>query len=192
MLTWATAPFLLVHCALSHKEMRFLYPMVVPCLVLALDSVEGWWARVAEAWRERTWVLGLRWLLLVADAGLLAVASLRSAQPLAELHAHLYSSRETHKVVYFTALNPKDLSGNLPYLFYWPPALEVRPWAETVTDPEVLAVTMQFDPPGALLAAGYACEPEFQTAPGWWRKFDFNGWVKRAGVWSGFRCRRAR
>ena len=192
LLTWATAPFLLVHCALSHKEMRFLYPMVVPSLVLALDSVEAWWGRVTPKWRGRKWVHGFLWLLLVADAGLLAVASLRSAQNLAELHAHLYASRETHKVVYFTGLNPKDLSGNLPYLYYWPPALEARPWTEAVTDAELLAVASEFDPPKALLAAGYACEPEFQTAPGWWRKFDFNGWVKRAGVWSEFRCRRGR
>jgi phosphatidylinositol glycan class B len=190
LLTWATAPFLLVHCALSHKEMRFLYPMVVPCLVLALDSVEGWWARVPERWRTRGGVRGLLRLLLAADVALLAVAASRSAQPLAELHAHLYATRSEKAVVYFTGLNPKDLSGNLPFLYYWPPGVEARRFEPSVADAELVAVASQFDAPGPLLAAGYACEPAFHTMPAWWRRLDFNGWVKRAGVWTEFRCRR--
>ncbi|MBM4379703.1 MAG: hypothetical protein FJ086_10450 [Deltaproteobacteria bacterium] len=190
LLTWTTAPFLLVHCALSHKEMRFLYPMVVPCLVLAADSVEGWRNRVPERWRARGGTRDLLRLLLVADVALLAVAASRSAQPLAELHEHLYTSRRDHPVVYFTGLNPKDLSGNLPFVYYWPPGMEARRWEPSVTEAELVVVATQFEPPAPLLAAGYACEAGFQTLPSWLRRFDFNNWVKRAGVWSEFRCRR--
>ena len=192
LLTWATAPFLLVHCALSHKEMRFLYPMAVPCLVLALDSVEGGWQRLRPEWRARGVVRGLLWLLLAADVVLACIASLRTAQPLAELLAHLYAAKEHQAVVYYADRNPLDLSGNLPFIYYWPPWLEARRWDAAVTDAEPRVVSGEFDPPAEVLAAGYACELEFQTTPAWWRRFDFNGWVKRAGVWSEFRCRRAR
>ena len=50
LLTWATAPLVLVHCAIAHKELRFLFPvaMLSPLLLgLAVGGVP-WrrWARV--------------------------------------------------------------------------------------------------------------------------------------------------
>jgi len=36
VMTWALIPFLLAHLAISHKELRFMFPMLLPVLVMAL------------------------------------------------------------------------------------------------------------------------------------------------------------
>lgn len=40
-LTWATAPFVLVHCLLAHKEERFLFPVTVLALGLVAPAISG-------------------------------------------------------------------------------------------------------------------------------------------------------
>jgi phosphatidylinositol glycan class B len=75
LLTWATVPFFLGHSLIAHKEVRFLFPLLLPALiglVLLLDeagSGEGRGARVL-AWVGRAFshpvTVGLNLLGLVA------------------------------------------------------------------------------------------------------------------------------
>ncbi|MEQ1747591.1 MAG: hypothetical protein ABMA02_19325 [Saprospiraceae bacterium] len=52
-LAWCLMPFLLAHIAVGHKEMRFLYPMLLPVLVLAVLGLRAWvWRTTAQIHRK--------------------------------------------------------------------------------------------------------------------------------------------
>jgi hypothetical protein len=40
IMTWVLIPFLFAHIAIAHKELRFLFPMLLPALVMALYGFE--------------------------------------------------------------------------------------------------------------------------------------------------------
>lgn len=64
LLVWCMAPFLLLHLALAHKDLRFLYPLapLVPLLLVkAWELAQAAWVHVRAAW-------ALRMLLYVALA----------------------------------------------------------------------------------------------------------------------------
>jgi phosphatidylinositol glycan class B len=76
LLTWITLPFFLGHSLVGHKEIRFMFPLLVPaalCLLLLWsrpEAVSGWMARVsrwlAAAWFARpTWALNALVLALL-------------------------------------------------------------------------------------------------------------------------------
>jgi len=85
-LTWITLPFVLLHCAVAHKELRYLFPLapLAPALLLGL-------------WRD---VRGVRFCRMFAagwfalNLPLLAPAALHDANPEISLYAALHAQRQ--------------------------------------------------------------------------------------------------
>lgn len=193
LLTWSTVPFVLLHMAIAHKEMRFLYPMASIALVMMLQAFDDQRERLGRLVQHRA-VRAALWVLVGVNVFLLAVATMRPAQHVISLFEAIYDRANGPITVFYDKKDPWDLSKTLPVDFYRPAGLTIE---ELGSDQEIRARALPefrlmmpfFDPPERLASLGITCEPEFRTLPDWIRKLDFNGWVGRSGIWTLFECR---
>jgi phosphatidylinositol glycan class B len=143
-LTWATLPFVLVHCLLSHKEERFLFPLAI----VALTSVALAITPRAAARRSRTDVLAARaWGWRRTWPGkLLAGWSTAFALLLA-----FFPLGWNHHVRFFRALH--DRFGDevhataLPDVELFVPPFHPRVWDVAAADPDEVALRLAAESP---------------------------------------------
>jgi len=114
--TFAAAFFMLGHCAIGHKELRFLYPLV-PLFVLMLVQMydligdHGIWSRPSVR-------LALSVLLLLNFAYL--GEALAPRQPVIEVLRPLQTSAGEKAIPFWHGENPVEVCGNLRLNFYVP------------------------------------------------------------------------
>jgi len=184
VLTWATAPLAVVHSAIAHKELRFLFPIAMlaaPLLVLAAGGLpRRWWARVVAAG------------VLACNLAGLALGCLLPAQP--QVAFLRFASRRFPWGLEAFVASPRSpwVSGELTMWFYGPPPPGLRRW--TGASDLVAGGTRRFN----LLTSSwdplppvepYACRALYRSAPEWMSR---HGWPAGAGAapraWDLFRC----
>jgi phosphatidylinositol glycan class B len=128
LLTWVTLPFFIVHCAIGHKEVRFLFPALyfAPTVAaLSVRSIYRWLRSGPRVRRVRWFIVTASLLCLVAtDLFLLVRATMLPLEDkfvVQEKVDELYSPGEQ----LFTGLgqNPFEY-GNLTVDFYGAPELK--------------------------------------------------------------------
>jgi len=192
-LTWMTAPFVLIHFLIGHKEPRVLYPitLAVPALcVLGFSALGDRLPQAATAWR---WLRGP--LLFVNGAGLL-VASVKPSTVYPRYYEYIWKHRDEIKSLEYLVADPYNLGG-VPVYFYRPAGLELRPLASfDAARARVRAVGenglwlhyTHFELPDPELQSW--CELRYTVFPDWLKSFYFlEGIRKSAAKWSVFRCR---
>ena len=120
VLTWVTLPAFVVSSLITHKETRFLFPLVpaVPFLVgFALESISQ--ARLRHAWRT------LRWVLVPANSLLLIVLAVKPAYSPFLLYGFIGSNPGIHRIMYRDE-NPFVQIRALQTNFYKPPGLALE------------------------------------------------------------------
>lgn len=194
-LTWCTVPFVLVHCAIGHKEPRFLFPIaaLAPMLVaMAWQAVRLRWsgaARFAPALRA--------WLVFcwVVNFACLPVALFLPPRTELPLYAHIYDRAATK--IHAVDRSPYHLVG-LNTHFYRPSRLEIVPLASYEEFGRLLDESAQ---PLWLFRGGLTlppeaerllsrCRPDWQSIPGWAQRPPWLGWLRRAKAleWTLYRC----
>jgi phosphatidylinositol glycan class B len=191
-LTWAVAVFVLGHSALGHKELRFLFPMILPLLWLA---VCGWdqWQSSHRASRTRASLVRLCLPINLVAFVFFLIRPLNQAVP------------TWHYVYDATAVTPRVLYSDLPSLyrltagpaeFYRAPSLTDRsvPRLDEVGTPAAPVA------PGDLLlqrrlgplptVSGYQAEPVFRHIPAWMLWLDPTHWQERTPIWTVYRFER--
>ncbi|HXK10591.1 MAG TPA: hypothetical protein VMT70_13155 [Vicinamibacteria bacterium] len=184
VLTWVTLPLAVVHCAIGHKEARFLVPiaMLSPLLlVLACGAVAPrGWARVLAVGLLAYDLIGLAALCLLPASPQVSFLHYVSGRFPAGLEAYVA-----------TPQTPWVWRG-LTLYFYGPPpsGLESWPGPAAVREREVrrfhlVASTWAGLPP----VAPYRCRPLFRSVPAW---LADRGWPRAAGAppmaWDLYRC----
>jgi phosphatidylinositol glycan class B len=122
VITWITVLFVLVHMALSHKEIRFLIP-VFPLILAGLIFVipEKWFAegKSGNPFRgSKRWVRWAFYFFVTINFMALVITSIRPPRPEVSVHKFIISIAPEHFEFYSL--------GATPYLFYQtqPPRLE--------------------------------------------------------------------
>ena len=122
VMTWITVLFVLVHMALSHKEIRFLIP-VFPLILAGLIFVipEKWFAesKSGNPFQRNKWWLRWAFYFFVAINFLtLILTSIRPPRPEVSVHRYIQQIAPDHFEFYSL--------GATPYLYYQtqPPRLE--------------------------------------------------------------------
>lgn len=185
VLTWATAPLALVHCAIAHKEQRFLFPiaMLSPLLLaLALGGVR--WSR---------WARALAGGLVAFDlVGLVALGLLPAAPQVA--FQRFVARRFPEGLRGFVAAPSSPwVRDGLTMFFYSPPPPELRPWpgAPALVAAGVARLNLVSPSWDALPATHpYACRPLYRSVPEW---LSHRGWPRAASAtppaaWDLYRC----
>lgn len=177
-ITWTMLPFILIHTLISHKEPRFLTPLLTFMPFVVLDSL--------EALREKyNWHLGPKLIKLNIIAwrfNIFAIIVVMFTPPAMQIRINKLIYHEYNQP---TAFNYITEGGNI-LNFYSHTTL--RPVA--IADPSqidckqnencILALTCQETvkygaPQGKLI---------FSDCPSWLLKFNFNGWLDRTALYN--------
>lgn len=128
LLTWALAPFFVVHCVISHKELRFFFPIAsvgAPLFVLAFyDAQSGDWIW-RRFWKKHwpTWAQVVLVLLTLNNTvGLISGATLPMARSVA-MYEEIWNTGTQE--LWTLSGDPFDVLGT-PTFFYRRRELRVR------------------------------------------------------------------
>jgi phosphatidylinositol glycan class B len=191
LLTWATLPFVAVHSAIGHKEIRFLFP-VLPLaalgvvLLLAAPSP----ARRGERWIGRA--MGFLWLGRVTwalDAVALLVLCLLPSTDNLELQRFFH--RHAREPARWVALSDPRTFHRHGTPFLWPRPM---PPIELVADAASLEAALDRGPLPVMVTAKHPLPPGaealldrrgtlvFTSLPPWLARANLFGWLDRADM----------
>jgi hypothetical protein len=185
VLTWSTAPLAFVHCAIAHKELRFLFPIAMlaaPLLVLAIGAFPR------SRWER--WVVGG---LLAYDLVGLAASCLLPLQPIIPFQRFATPRLRDGREAFVSSSGSPWAWRGLRTYFYAPPPPGLQPWpgaADMVAAGRerffLLTSSWEVPPP----VAPYVCQPLYRSVPEWLAR---RGWPVRRwaapAAWDLSRCR---
>lgn len=203
VLTWASAPYVVLLCIVGHKEARFLFPLIpfLPFFVIiALNSKPVIGAQLCSFTR---WLLS-DWRLWVAYAlnfgGLLCVVLLPQGA-----NFPLYGLIESESYAVNGPLEIAVIRGsdNIPYDYVGHPMEFIAPKnLRLITNPplseldvkqargESFFALLDIPPrlPEQTAWIRSHCAFVWSTWPRWLEAYDFFGWVERSHWWEFYRC----
>jgi phosphatidylinositol glycan class B len=170
-LTWATAPFCVVHSIVRHKEMRFLFPLapLAPLLLVLAFAPEGrpWDRFLRPFWDSRRGLLGKA--LLVANLIAWGVLMLTPTRPQINFQHFVRETFPDRFEAFVTTPSSPWVAVGLQMHFYAPSLVlhQVRDKG-SVGRRRFLLVTSSFDPP---LDPSSGCTALFRSFPAGIRRF---------------------
>lgn len=199
LITWASVPFVVGHSLVGHKEVRFLFPLLLPALLGIFllfddeDAERGRGARVL-AWLRRAWVHP--GVLAIGALGLAGVTLITSPD---NVSLQQFVWEHASDDVSFCALTDPSLvhRATAPFVLP-PPGFKAMP-VSSLNDLEECA--NEGDRPVVVLGKyplPKGVEPwleargerVFSALPAFLSKLDFNGWVGRADLTVAYRLPR--
>lgn len=196
-LTLTTLPFFVVHCAIAHKELRFLFPMgqaAVPLALLALEAAPAlarWVGRVPKRLARAALVAAL-----LPNFAYLLLNVVRPTRSETLLLHHLYA-RDAQRLELFTlGHSPYEYKG-IAFRFYAPRQVSVRRVASYdafLSELRGRGERLLFYVPANWLPDDAAalrdvCEVSYRTYPEWVRDYDVKGWLARSYQGMVLECR---
>jgi len=185
LLVWSLLPFLLAHVVVGHKELRFMFPMLLPVLVLAvwgMVEVEKYLSAhtTARLWYRRFFVLTLtiNGLLLTARCLLAAQESVACFRFLYEYTAQTPAIVYSHKKMLYEVVG-------LNMNFYRAPNIRNQMYVD---------IKAKKIPAGAILLSqdlqlknpprDAKTERIYASFPDWILNVNLNDWQSRTRMWS--------
>lgn len=190
VLTWVTLPFFVIHCLITHKEVRFLFPMIpaVPFLIVfGLESLSE--AKLRKTWRS------VRWILVPANFMLLVIFMFKPAYSPFLLYDFVEAHPEIRQI-YFRDEDPFVQIRSLQTTFFRPPgmqSLKLSGFGDLRDKLRSQKELWVFEG-GAVLPeeAGLLknqCQLRFSAFPGWLNRLNFIPGIRYANRRSLFLCR---
>lgn len=185
VLVWAFVPFLLAHILVGHKEMRFMYPMLLPVLLISVWGMQEIRERLSN--RSVVWRWSYRFfvLALVVNCLLLPARSLLAAQESVACFHFLYRYAAEKPVTVYSHKKLLYEAVGLNMNFYRTP---------NIRNIMYLNVQAKKIPEGALLLSQdlklknppVRAETEriYAYFPDWILNVNLNDWQSRTRMWS--------
>ncbi len=207
ILTWASAPYVILLCIAAHKEARFLFPLILFCpffVVFALTAQPRYGTRLAAFFRWLASGLSLKLGYALNFVGLVGLVAMPQS---ANYPLFQRIENETHAVNGITEAVVINAPGRMPYgtgaahmVFLepknlrWisnPPVADLAArHARGETFLALVNVPIRF--PEAATWVERQCTFEWSTYPRWLQPFNFLGWQDRSPWWMLYRCEGAR
>ena len=184
LLTWATAPLAIAHCAIAHKELRFLFPIAMLSPLLLALAVKG------VPWRR--WARVLAGGVVAFDLVALVALCVLPAQPQVAFLRFVARRFPAGLEAFVSTPSSPWVRDKLTLYFYGPPPPGLRPWpgaaALAAAGVERLnLVASSWDEPPA--TAPYVCRPLYRSVPDWLsRRGGPPAGGKPPAAWDIFRC----
>ena len=185
-------PFLLVHMAISHKEMRFMFPMIFSSIYLASIGVD----HVIQKYKTgKLAQVGIR-ALYVVNLVFLVIAIFIPAQEAISYYRFLYHPLQHQGLTLLTVgENPYELVG-YEANFYKPQDPEIKVFSDfqsidvflSNSKIESVLVLCQ-EPQMDYNFKEYQKEKVYTLFPDWMLKFNIGNWQERARTWSIYKLR---
>ncbi len=181
-LTWMVIPFVLIHTLISHKEVRFLYPIIGFLPIMAVVSWE--WLRERYPERSTSRPARIFWkIFLVTNLVLMGVVLFRAPTSEVPVYRYIYRNFAADTRLYSIKETPYDMA--LEVNFYKAPGLEtlrIDDLGEVVCGKDrtcLLALSRPLEewpnaPAARLVHDNY---------PEWLEPFNVNNWMAKSHWW---------
>jgi phosphatidylinositol glycan class B len=203
VITWITLLFVLVHMAISHKEIRFLIP-VIPLVLAGLIFVipERWFLQSKSGNPFLGHARSIRWIFyFFATVNILAlvITSVRPPRPEVSVHQFIQSIEPENFEFYSTGATPYLYYQSSPpgLEFYAPPKVTQHTMRSLSELPHVLEnkSPIYFYYPNNKLPDSPTtrvirenCRLIYQSYGPGWDNWNFGNWIARLATSSIFRC----
>ena len=173
-ITWLTAPFFFIHCLIGHKELRFIFLVVLLAPYMSISVLYAY-----EKFSTR-WIK----LFVILNLVILIPASLKSANSSIRFFKHISSS----DIQEFQAHgeNPYSMVG-LKMNFYFPDNLKVTVFKDKPEDKEGY-IFFRSGKKYFEYSERKDCQLEYLSYPQWSLNFNIGNWIGRSRVWSLWKC----
>jgi len=184
ILTWAFLPFLLIHCLIAHKEIRFLFPILGFLPLFIIESLNILQLKIPKKniYKNKYYRI-IKISFLIANFIALAVIVFKPAESNVRLYHSIYNMY--NKPVTLFSLEDNPYIGTTSVNFYKRQNLEIieiSEYDEIFQYPaEIkLFVTTNKDKKTEL---DQTQKVVYSALPDWVRRFNFNNWVERTRFW---------
>ena len=193
-LVWLFIPFFIAHLVVGHKEMRFLYPMVLPVLIAAVwgwlslwnaDDTDAAQTRIRADGKWHRFIAVVCQVAIVINFVLLPVRCLLAAQEAIPCLRFIYQvSKNAPLAVYAVETSPYRLVG-LEMHFYRSRNVQTIV-VESFNEVEPAADVLLFSQKLMLETSpqGIQSERVYTYLPHWILQFNPNNWQSRSRIWS--------
>ena len=177
---WSVIPFILIHCIIGHKEMRFLYPVFLFMPVVIIQGLEVLQNKYVKNLSSNKYMMGFTKLAFIVNTGALLIVMFKPADSQISLYHKLYKDYKEPTTLYYLEENPYHRV--LDIYFYKRKNLSVEPIISLNDIPKgknKLVVQEHRDETnnpklGKLI---------YTTYPNWILKYNFNNWQDRSHSW---------
>lgn len=173
-ITWMTAPLFLIHCLIGHKELRFIFLIVVFApLMLALLLEE-----------HRKLDHKLVKIFIYLNLIIMVPVGLKSANSSIRFFQHIHDN----KITYFQAQHEDPFyMVSLKMNFYYPKSLKVVTFKEDPLAPEGY-IFFKTGKKYFEYSKKKNCKLDYLSYPSWSLNFNIGNWIERSRVWSLWKC----
>ncbi len=189
VLTWCILPFVLAHLVVEHKEMRFLFPILIPFFFL---TVAGW-TFFQEKYGVKNWMVKTAKLGLWVNMALLLFWIFTPAKGMAAYSWFLWNWHQKHpeSTIFFVKNEPrKAYPLNMPY--YENPGQRQVSWytqpiyqndTTALRSGDLMFFTEVLAPPPTP-PPGFSFKRRYAYYPDWILDININNWQNRTRVWA--------
>lgn len=184
LFTLCCLAFTVGHFFIGHKEMRFLFPMVISFVYIVSIGIDS----LLQLQKRKLYTIGLK-VLVFMNIALLVYRGVSPAQDTVNFYKYMYqqtpASTTDSTILYSVGSSPYNII-TLNVNFYKHPQLAVR----VIDSISQIPVGTQhansyfFSPRilDAEVIKQYGMTPVYSTLPAWLRNFNFNNWQERTKI----------
>jgi len=181
-LTWATLPLFAFHCYVGHKELRYIFPVIVLIPIYFGFFLRDYSQKVEELYKKKS-VRFLWKFVLTVNFLFLLVATFRAANPSVDFYKFIWNNKDIKEITVHGE-NPYTMLG-LPLEFYKKKELKIM-----MSDTYPVKGYTFFNKGRFVkeMEKHSQCELIYLTYPKWILKFNIGNWISRSRVWSLYKC----
>lgn len=183
LVTWIIFPFLMIHFLIGHKELRFLYPIIIFLPYILVDFVSILKKKIGTQFLKNKFFRIYLNLFLITNFILALVATFRPADDQISLYKAVYKFPDQPIKLYYLNENPYGDFLNIHY--YKPKNLKTvkittldTNFAKTDT---LTLLTFRREQKPKSISKNY--NKIYASYPEWIGKLNFNGWLDRTDFW---------
>lgn len=188
LMVYAFIPFFIGHSMVPHKEFRFLYPMVIPFLLICANGLDLIWTKVAD----KKWFVITGKLLIILNIFLLLYRITWPAKNNHFYYKYLYHYAEKAKAPIHLLNLGRGIydEGYNEIMIYRHPLIledtikanEFNPYLSSKQPDSILVLSYQ--PTLPLTDTNYQATRLYTYLPDWIINISFNDWQSRSDIWS--------
>jgi GPI mannosyltransferase 3 len=186
--TFSTIPFLVAHLFVSHKELRFLMPIIIlsPFFLFSVFDLE--FKRIDAFLKNKAFKIFVS-LTVVVNFILLFKVIFSPAYSPVSFYQFLAENLKSEEKIYYLDEGRKRATPKLEMNFFNPLKIKLLPLGQRVknTDLRTWVFTDKYIEHTIVNKLGQ-CKIVYSSRPDWIFKYNFYNWTKRASVWRLWDC----
>ena len=178
---WVAAPFILIHVAIGHKELRFLFPLIpllpFATLTLLAHTDDKW------KWFSKKWFGFLKKTSVALYAVLLLVVCLKPADNYIAMYRTLYKRYEQPITLYCLHDDPYYRAAQIHHYRRAELDIKVVESLEEIPLGEKVLLVYNNRHPQPEWPDELHVKSVYNTYPDWMMDYNFNNWQNRSRAW---------